>query len=48
MKQMIALRSMVMIQALMVAGLVFLLILARCFGRDWAEAPGVYGTVNQM
>ena len=48
MKQMIALWSMVMVHGLMVADLGCVPELARCWGRDWAEAPGVYGTVNQM
>ena len=48
MKQMIASWSMVMVHGLMVAGLSLVPDLARCWGRDSAEAPGVYGTINRM
>ena len=48
MEQMIVSWSMVMVHALMVAGLSLVPILARCWGGNSAEAPGVYGTVNQM
>ena len=48
MKQMIALWSMVIVHGLMVVGPGMKLDLARCWGRDWAEAPGVYGRDNSM
>ena len=48
MEQMVALWSMVMVHALMVAGPGIKSKLARYWARETDEPPGAFGTVNQM